>query len=374
MKLIYVLTEDWFFYSHFIERAAAARSAGWDVAVMTHFSRHADMIRARGLRVIPLYIDRRSVDPRREIDVIRQIYRIYRDEKPDMVHHVALKPVLYGGIAARLAGIKRVVNAPVGMGYIFTSNSFKARLLRPLVALGLRFVLNPRGSKVIFENRDDRDSLIAGGYVRHEDAILIRGSGIDTGLFQPQPEAPGIPIVILTARMLWDKGVGEFVAASRLLKSRGIKARFFLVGSPDPLNRTSIDEKTLQNWNKEGVVEWLGFRSDIQKLVGESAIVCLPSYREGLPRSLLEALACGKPVVTTDVPGCREVVVEGVNGRLVPARNAAALAGALAELISSSEKRGSMGQAGRKMAEEEFSQKRIIAETMDVYQTLKLSF
>jgi glycosyltransferase involved in cell wall biosynthesis len=371
MKLLYLISEDWFFCSHFSERALAAKAAGYEVVVMTHIDKHRGVIGDHFIRVIPLELDRRSANPLRELGVVMQIWRAYRKEKPDIVHHVALKPVLYGSIAARLTGMRAVINAPVGMGYVFISQSLKARFLRFFVAFGLKALLNPRGSKVVFENHDDCETLIAEGYVRQKDAVLIRGAGIDTDLFHPSPEAPGLPIVLLTARMLWDKGVGEFVDAARRIRAQGLKARFLLVGAPDPFNRAAIDEGTLREWQREGVIEWLGFRSDIRHLVGESAIVCLPSYREGLPKSLLEALACGKPVVTTDVPGCREVVADGVNGRLVPARDAVALAGALTELLASPEKRAQMGQAGRKRAETEFAATRIVAETLALYQALK---
>jgi len=370
MKLLYLLSEDWFFCSHFIERAAAARAAGWDVVVMTHLGAHAEAIKARGLRVIPWMIDRRSANPLREAAVIYQVYKAYQAERPDVVHHVALKPVLYGSIAARLLSIHRVVNAPVGMGYVFISTSLKARFLRLFVAAGLRLLLNPHGSKVIFENSDDRDALIRDHFVRREDAMLIRGAGIDIDAFSPVSEPPGIPVVLLTARMLWDKGVGEFVEAARLLRKKGVSARFLLVGAPDPLNRAAIPEAVLRGWQAEGIVEWMGFRSDIAALLQASHIVCLPSYREGLPKSLLEALACGKPIVTTDVPGCREVVIDGVNGWRVPARDAAALAEAIGRLLGSAEQRHTMGAAGRRLAETEFAQTRIIAETMQVYKDL----
>ncbi|MFA4994039.1 MAG: glycosyltransferase family 4 protein [Bdellovibrionales bacterium] len=370
MKIAFVLTEDWFFCSHFMDRALAAKEAGHDVVVIVHTNKHAEEIRSKKLRLIPLCLDRRSVNPFKELHVVWQIYRAYLAERPDIVHHVALKPVLYGTIAAKLAGIKRIVNAPVGMGYIFTSQSFKASFLRLLVASGLRALLNPHGSKVIFENKDDLENLIAQGYVRRGDAVLIRGAGIDTDFYRPSPEPEGTPVVVLTARMLWDKGVGEFVEAARLLRAKGVKARFLLVGAPDTLNPSTIPEEKLRQWKASGDVEVLGFQSDIRRIIAGSHIVCLPSYREGLPKSLLEALACGKPVVTTDVSGCREVVRDGVNGLLVPARNAGALAAALEKLLGSPEERARMGQAGRLMAEEEFDKRHVIAETLRVYNAL----
>jgi len=369
-KLLYLVTEDWFFCSHFIERAVAAREAGYDVVVMTHLGKHADIIRARGLRLIPFDLDRGSTSPLQELATLRQIIKVYRQERPDIVHQVALKPVLYGSVAAKVAGVKRVVNAPVGMGYIFISSTLKARLLRLPVKAWLRLFLSPRGGRVIFENSDDLKALVAGRYVRAAQAVLIRGAGIDLQSFTPRPEPEGEPVVILTARMLLDKGVGEFVEAARLIKATGVKARFLLVGAPDPLNHATIDESVLRQWHEEGVVEWLGHRADIPRLLEQSHIVCLPSYREGLPKSLLEALAASRPVVTTDVQGCREVVADGVNGLLVPVRDSKALARALAALIGDAPRRVAMGQAGRARAEKEFSQERVISETLAVYAEL----
>jgi glycosyltransferase involved in cell wall biosynthesis len=366
-KLVYLVTEDWFFCSHFLERARAARKEGYDVLVITNLSNHAEQIRAEGLRVADFGLDRGSTNPLKELAAIRRVWAVYQAEKPDIVHHVALKPVLYGTIAALICGVKAIVNAPVGMGYIFISSSLKARLLRIPVKLALRFLLNPRGSRVIFENGDDLDMLADAGYVERDKAELIRGAGINLCTYQPSPEPEGPPVVLLTARMLWDKGVGEYVEAARRVLAQGYKARFLLAGAPDPLNHASIPEETLKAWQDEGVVQWLGHRDDIPALLQASHIVCLPSYREGLPKSLLEALACGKPVVTTDVQGCRETVENGVNGFLVPVRDSKELARALVCLIEDSSLRVAMGKAGRKKAEDEFSSERVISETLQVY-------
>lgn len=370
LKLLYLVTEDWFFCSHFIERAAAAKDCGYDVIVMTNLNRHAEIIKSRGLRVIPLTLNRGSINPFCELKTIAQIIKIYLVEKPDLVHHVALKPVLYGSLAAWLAGVRSIINAPVGMGYIFTSTSWKAQILRFPVKLWLKTFLNRCHSRVIFENSDDLRALVESEYVKGKDAVLIRGAGIDLTEFRPLPEPPPPPVILLTARMLWDKGVGEFVEAARQIKAAGKQARFILAGAPDPLNRASINENLLRQWHAEGVVEWLGHRCDVASLIAQSHIVCLPSYREGLPKSLLEALASGRPVVTTNVQGCREVVSHGINGLLVQVRNTTSLANALSELIESPEKRQLMGQAGRHRAETEFSQERVISETLAVYEEL----
>lgn len=369
-KLLISVTEDWFFCSHFIERAKAARAAGYDVAVLTRIADHGAVIQAAGLRVIELDHDRRGVNPLAELARLWRLVKIYRRERPDLVHHVALKPILYGTVAALLARVPAIVNAPVGMGYVFSSGDRLARTLRLGVSGALRVLLNPRRSRVIFENADDLRDLCAQGFVDRQDAVLIRGAGIDLEEFHPQPEPAGDPVVVLVARMLRDKGVAEFVEAARLLRASGIAARFRLVGAQDWGNRAAIPEAVLRAWVDEGAVEWLGQRQDIADQLAASHVVCLPSYREGLPKALLEAAAAGRPIVTCDVPGCREIVQDGHNGLLVPPRDSVALAAALKTLIDSPDLRKRMGAQGRERAEREFSNEQVIGETLEVYRQL----
>jgi glycosyltransferase involved in cell wall biosynthesis len=365
-----VLTEDWFFLSHFLERAIAARDAGYDVTVLANDNGKSAAIGAAGLGFVAIPLRRRGLNPFAEIKTIRAILAVYRRLRPAMAHQIGLKPVLYGSVAARLAGIRRLINAPIGMGFVFTSNSLKSRLLRPFVRLALRLLLNPNGSKVIFENRDDLRSLVADRVVRSADAVLIRGSGVKVAGYAPLVDASSAPVVALVARMLWDKGVGEFVEAARMLRAEGTPARFWLVGDSDPHNPAAISETQLRKWREEGAVEWLGHRDDIPALLAQTQIACLPSYREGLPRSLLEAMAAGLPIVTTDVPGCREAVTHGVNGLLAPARDGAALASALRTLIDDPLLRRRFGAAGRERAAREFDSSIVVAETLAVYANL----
>ena len=365
-----VFTEDWFVCSHFLERAIAAHDAGYDVTVLANDNGKSAPIVAAGLDFIAIPLHRRGLNPLSEIKTIRAIRAVYRRLRPTLAHQVGLKPVLYGSIAARLSGMRRLINAPIGMGFVFTSDSLKSRLLRPLVRLALRLLLNPRGSKVIFENRDDLSALVADRVVRRGDAALIRGSGVNVADFPPATDPGGAPVVMLVARMLWDKGVGEFVEAARIVRAERSGARFLLVGDTDPMNPAAIGEAQLQQWREEGIVEWLGHREDIPALLSRSQIACLPSYREGLPRSLLEAMAAGLPIVTTDVPGCREAVADGVNGLIVPARDGAALAAALRKLIDDPELRRRYGVAGRERVAKEFASPIIIAETLAVYADL----
>ncbi|MGB4947836.1 MAG: glycosyltransferase family 4 protein [Candidatus Competibacter denitrificans] len=369
--ILYFVTEDWFFCSHFIERAIAARQAGYQVSVLTRVRAHGDRIRAEGFKLIPLEIHRKGLNPFRELSTILEVARIYRREQPDLVHHFALKPIIYGTLASWLAAIKHCVNAPVGMGFVFSSSSRLARLIRPIMQLSLRALLNPPGSRVVFENADDLAESIKGGLVRPKAAVLIRGAGVDTLDFQPRPEPEGIPKVVLVARMLWEKGISEFVEAARRLRARHIPARLLLVGAPDPENPAAIPVAQLQAWAEENVVEWWGQRSDVAEILADSHIVCLPSYyREGLPKALLEALAAGRPVVATDAPGCREAVRHGDNGFLVPDRDPEALTNALATLLGDPALRQRMGASGRRRAETEFASPLVCEATLGLYREL----
>lgn len=368
--LLYLITEDWFFRSHFRDRARAARDAGWTVAVATRQGPDHAGLAADGFEMIPVDFDRSGVNPFRDVRTIASVVGAYRRVRPTIAHHVAMKPIIYGSLAARLAGVRRVVNAPVGMGFLYAGTSARSRALRPLAQLGLKAFLNPRGSAVVFENRDDMAMLTSNGFVRPEDAVLIRGAGVDLAAFAPAPEPAGPIVITVTARMLWDKGIGEFVAAARRLRADGLDLRCQLAGAPDPANPARIPQATLEDWQREGIVTWLGHRSDVAALLADSHIVCLPSYREGLPKSLLEAMAAGRPIVTTDVPGCREAVIDGENGLLVPARDADALAAALRTLARDAQMRRRFGACGRRLAEQNFSIARISAETLALYDRL----
>lgn len=366
--LVFLLTEDWFFASHFWVRALAAKQAGWRVVLVARESEATRRIRDSGIEVIPVDFIRRRLNPFAELAFTLHLAKLYRELRPDLVHHIALKPIVLGGIAARLAGVKAIVNAPVGLGFVFSSDKLLAKILRPLVALGLRLTLTPPGGKAVFENPDDMEALIAGGMARAEAAALIRGAGVDIEKFHPTPEPPGPVRIVLIARMIREKGVPEFVEAARILRGR---AEFILAGAPDEGNHNALTADELRAWEAEGLVHWLGPVSDIAGLLASAHIACQPSsYREGLPKSALEAMAAGKPLVATDMPGCREAVVDGVTGILVPPRDAPALAAALARLIDDPELRARFGAAGRARVEQNFSDAIICGKTLAVYESL----
>jgi glycosyltransferase involved in cell wall biosynthesis len=366
--LVFLLMEDWFFASHFWARGLAAKRAGWRVVLIARESEAARRIEASGIEFYPANLNRRRLNPFTELAVAWQLVRIYRELKPDLVHHIALKPIILGGLAARLAGVKTIINAPIGLGFVFSSSKPLARILRPLVRLALRATLPPKHGAVIFENPDDREVLVNAKLVPPEATLVIRGAGVDTGKFAPTPAPPGPVRIVLTARMIREKGIPDFVAAAHLLHGQ---AEFLLAGAPDAGNPDSLTEAELRGFEAEGVVRWLGPVSDVAALLAGVHIFCLPStYREGLPKAVLEAMSSGTPVVATDIPGCREAVVDGETGFLVPPRAPEALASALARLIADPALRARMGAAGRRRVEENFSDAIICTATLKVYDSL----
>ena len=365
--LVYVITEDWFFASHFLDRAIAAKNSGYKVSVVTRCRETAQELDAHGLIFENIEFSRRGLNPIRELATVVRLRAILRRINPDIVHNIALKPVVLGSLAARLAGVRNVVNAPVGMGYVFTSHESKARILRPLVKRLIRNVLSRPNSKVIIENSDDYNNLISGRFAKRESISLVKGAGVDTAKFNYTAESIEPVKVIMVARLLRDKGIQEFIDAAEIVKQSNSSVKFLLVGDVDDGNPTSLSTKQLVELKNSQNVEWLGARLDIAELLAASHIACLPSYREGLPKSLIEAASVGRAIVATDVPGCREVVTHLINGLLVPPRDSKALAAALLVLVNDHELRSKMGRENRSKAEHEFANEIIIRQTQNVY-------
>ena len=369
-KILFVVAEDWYFYSHRLPIARAAQQAGYDVAVVTRVAEHGEKIAAEGIRVIPWELRRESYSPLRELAALRQLRRIYADEQPDIAHHVALKPILYGSIAARKHERTPVINAWAGLGFLVASPSLKAKLLRTFLTRAFRFLLNRPTSTVLVQNADDGRLVEKEFRVPRERIELIRGSGVDLERFTAAPEPDGAPMVLLAARMIWIKGVEEFVAAAQALKTKGVAARFVVAGDTDEGSPTAIPRAQLQAWHGSGAIEWVGWQADITELMRQAAIVCLPSHGgEGIPKVLLEAAACGRALVTTDVPGCREIVRAGENGLLVPLRDVPALAQAIEQLLLQPAERRRMGARSREIAAE-FAQPTVVEATMNLYRRL----
>lgn len=371
-KLLFLVTEDWYFWSHRLPVARAARDAGFDVVVATRIDRHGDRIRGEGFRLAPLSWRRRSLNPHREIHAIAELVRLYRRERPDIVHHVALKPAVYGGLAAWLTGVPAVISALAGFGYAFTANDARARLARAAMKLIFRVLFAQSNGRILLQNRDDLRMLMESGLVREDRAVVIRGSGIDIRHYQPLPEPPDRPITIATVtRMLSFKGVPDLVAASRLLRARGIDHVLLLAGAPDLESPAAISEEQLRAWAAEPGVRWLGHVDDVRLIWRQAHIAVLSSRGgEGLPKSLLEAAACGRPIVATDIPGCREIVEPDVNGFLVPPGDPRALADALATLIHDDDRRRRLGAASRLLVESDLAAERIGERTVQLYRKL----
>ena len=375
-KLLFNITEDWFFCSHFLERAIAAKEEGYSIFVLCKNNVHKNIIENHGIHFCNIPYNRKSINPIYELYILFRIIYFYLILKPDIVHHVAAKPIIYGSIAAKFCKIKSVLNAPVGLGFVFSSDTLKARILRPFLKFFLKKFLNSHlginmRNKVIFENYDDLNYFVEMGAVKENYACVIRGAGVkvDKILYKNKSERL-IPTITLLARMLKDKGVREFVAAAKKLNNQKLNGRFLLVGDTDPLNPSSLNKSTLYKWNAEKVIEWKGWVEDTEAILNETDILCLPSYREGLPKALIEGAAFGIPIVTTDTVGCKDVVQDGLNGFLVPIKNVDQLAHKIYLLIINKKLRNKMGKESHKIALTKFASPIIISQTLKVYEEL----
>ena len=375
-KLVFFANTDWYLWNFRRSLALAARDAGYDVLLLSPPGDYGGRFAPLGLRWEPVAMDRRSLNPVREIGVLWRLARLFGREKPALVHGFTIKCAVYGSAAGRLAAVPARVNAVAGMGYVFSSEDAKARLLRPVVRGMLRLALTGKRARLILQNPDDAALFVKAELSDAAHVRLIRGSGVDCTRFAPGADdaergEANVLRVLLAARLLWDKGIAEYVEAARALRARGVTAKFLLAGTPDAGNPAAVPESVLRKWVDEGALEWLGHVEDMAPLFRSVDIVVLPSYyREGLPKSLIEAAACGLPLVTCDAPGCREVVTDGVDGLLVPPRDAGALAAAIARLLDDPALRQRLGSAARAKALAEFDERIVIEQTLAVYREL----
>lgn len=371
MKILLFANTDWYLYNFRLPLANFLKHKGIEVVLISPPGTYVSRLEEQGFRHISLQMERRSLNPWKEAKLLTHLTQLYATEKPDLVHHFTIKCVIYGSLAAQMAGIQPRVNAVTGLGHVFTSNRWQARLLRPLVRSLFRIALRGQQSRLILQNPDDYQSFIEARLAPPESLRLIRGSGVDTERFQPRVPLPlgeGAGVrVLLATRLLWEKGIGEYVEVARLLKPRYPSIEFLLAGSPDPGNPASVSPAQILAWEEEGIITTLGHVEKMEELLKSVDLAVLPSYREGIPRSLLEAAACGLPVVTTDAPGCREIVQPGVNGLLVPCRNTQALAEAIQLLVENPLERIRMGKASREKVLAELDQRIVLEKTFEVY-------
>ena len=379
MKIILFANTEWYLFNFRLSLAKALQAQGHDVLLISPPGEYGARLQALGFRWEALPMDRKSLNPLQELRLLAYLCRLYRREQPALAHHFTIKCVVYGSIAALVARVPARVNAVAGMGYVFTNQALKARLLRPVVRGLMRLVLNGRGARLILQNNDDMAAFAEAGLARPELTRLVMGSGVDLTRFAPRAPSgleaqAGHDVqptrVVLAARLLWDKGIAEYAEAARQLKAKGLSIRFLMAGAPDPGNPAAIPQATLDGWQTEGLIELLGQVSDMAALFATADMVVLPSYREGLPKSLIEAAACALPLVTTDVPGCREVVTHEVDGLLVPVKDATALASAIERLHLDPAWARELGLAARARALREFDEKIVIGKTLAVYREL----
>ena len=373
LKVLFFANTDWYLYNFRLPWAKYLRSKNLDVVMLSPTGPYGPLLQAEGFRWIALDMDRRSLNPAGEVALIRRIASVYAAEKPDIVHHFTIKCVVYGSLIARWNGIRNRVNAVTGMGYVFSDTGLRARLLQPIVRSLIKAALSGEGSRLILQNKDDVAAFVAADLASQEHIHLIMGSGIDTSRFQPSTPTRERKVmrVLLASRLIWEKGIGDYVKAARLLKAENAPVEFLLAGSPDPGNPRSVPWSQVAEWQQDGAITYLGHVTDMPRLLADVDVVVLPtSYREGVPRCLLEAAACAIPIVTTDVAGCRELVTHGVNGLLVPARDAPALADAIRFMQRSPEDRRRMGLAGREAAINAFDERIVFERTFAVYQDL----
>ncbi|MEE8121781.1 MAG: glycosyltransferase family 4 protein [Anaerolineales bacterium] len=371
-RLLFVANVSFSFIHNRLVLAQAAQAGGYEVHVATRVWRPEDSerIQQTGIQLHPIEIGRGDSGLLYDLRSVWYLHRLYRRLRPDLVHHVAMKPIVFGGLVARFSGIKSVVQAFTGLGYAFISGTVVSALRRKLVILALRVGCRRAGTIAILQNQADIEELVTERVIPREQTVLIRGSGVAVDEIDVRPEPAGVVRVVLPGRMLREKGVEEFVGAAEQLRADGVSAEFLLAGDTDPSNPGSLSLERLNDWTRSGVVKYLGFVQDIPDLFSSCHIICLPSYREGLSKSLVEAAACGRAIVTTDRPGCRDVVQDGVNGLLVPARDVPSLAMALKSLIDNANLRQQFGAAGRELAASKFDLNIVVEQTLEVYEKL----
>jgi len=369
-RVMFVITEDWALITHRLHLVKNAISDGHQIAVVARQSCYRDELQALGVHFYDWTLFRGSLNIFRELRSAWQLKSYIEKFNPELIHAVALKPVIYSGLISKIFKNVQLVAALGGIGFVFTSHKLKARILRGPIRLTLKFILKNPKSNLILQNKDNIKTFEDLGIVESDKTILVKGSGVEIKKFYPSPLPKGIPLVILPARLLRDKGVYEFVEVASRIKSRGFKCRFILVGDVDTDNPESIVIEQIKKWVKLKVVEHWGRIDSMVNVYKQATVVCLPSYAEGLPKALLEAASCGRPLVSFDVPGCREIVKHDFNGKLVQLHDINELENSVTELLLDPKKCQIMGQNGRKLVEAEFSDTLVNSKIFDVWKEM----
>ena len=369
-SILFLINVDWFFLSHRLPIALEAVQNGAEVWVIAANTGHKKEIESYGFKFVDFPFTRRGTNFISEVWNLPRLYKLYRNIKPDLVHHVTIKPVIYGSLVTRLMKDIKVVNAVTGMGFAFSKDE-KASKIKSLVNKAYQIALNNKNVRVIFQNEYDLKIFLDQGLVEKEQTTLIRGSGVDCDKFRPSAKESNEKMILLASRMIWDKGVQEFVEAAKIVKEQKPEVRFILAGKADKGNPNVVPVETLRSWTEKGYVEWLGYVNNMIELIQRSTIVALPTfYPEGVPKILIESASTGKPIVTTNRPGCNDIVKGGKNGILIPEKDSQALANAILTLLNDPEKMKKYGKRGRELVLEEFSEDIVVAKTMKLYDEL----
>lgn len=368
-KLLFIINQDWYFCLHWMERAIAARKAGFDVTIAVPAGGKTDEIRKAGFHVIFTYLTRSGLTPLTELKALIHLYRLVRKISPDLIVNVTIKPNLYGTIIGRLMMIP-VVNNVTGLGSIFSRSNISNRILKNFILYSFKFLAISNRIKFLFENPEDRNLFISKKTVDPKKTFLMPGSGVDIDkfCFEDSVRPDNCIIILFAARLLRDKGITTLIEASKILRRKEINFEIWIAGFFDEGNKNNIPERDLIKWDKMGLIKWLGKRDDMPELISSAQIVTLPTYYgEGIPRIIIEAASCGKPIVTTDTPGCRDFVDHEKNGLLIPPKDPIALAASLERLINDWNLRKKMGEYGRKKVCDFFSEEIVIQNTIKIY-------
>lgn len=365
-RILFFVAVDYYFYTHRLKLACSLLEQGYEVSLVTQVCKHRDLIESHGIKIYPIMMSRSSLNPFSELFLLRELLTIFKIVHPDIVHNVAMKPILYGTLLGCIFFRKcKVINTFAGLGTLYLSSTTKVKIIRQGIIRIFKWLFRNKRVYLTFQNKDDLG--LVGQYNGYSRCFLVPGSGVNIEYYTPQNDPQSPFTVLFASRMLRDKGIFEFIRAAEIIKARGLQVRFLLAGDIDEANPSSLTEALLKRWQKEGVVDWLGQVSDIRSAFEQSHVVVLPSYREGLPKVLLEASACQKAIITTDAPGCRELIQNEVNGLLVPVKQSEPIADAIERLFHDEELRRRLAYRAREVVCESFSDRRVLDATLEVY-------
>lgn len=368
-KLVIATNHPRFFLNHRLGLAERARAEGYRVIGLFPDGKETLDVQAKGFETVTLPLSRKGTSPLAELNSLWSFYKQLVKIQPDIYHGFTIKPVIYGALAARLAKVPQIYGTITGLGYVFIETGWKAKLLRSLVCRLYQFSFHHKNIKIVFQNLDDQSLFLENKLIQQDKTLIIPGTGVDTKKFEPNTTNNKVPHILVATRILRHKGIGDLVEACKILYQKNLQFRLTIAGQVDPQNPASFTQQELEIWNQLPFCDCIGYQKDIVKVYAYADIVALPSFREGFPLGLVEAAACGKPIVATDVPGCRDIVVHGYNGFLSKVKNVTSLAAYLEKLIVSESLRKKMGRNSRALAEQKYEAQHVLGQYMSLYRS-----